>query len=256
MFKQAVQCFEKIGDIESALNTCVLLSRWEDAMKIAETEGLVPRIEGLITKQVEAFLKKGHKLQAVELYRQINKPAEAAKLLAELAEEMGKKAGDPLTAKKLHILAAHEVERYRDKTMDLSGLSARGHGTVENSTATTLVTILHSDIDVQDNRSSSKVMDSAWRGAAAFHYFLLANKQVYGGDYEGAMKTAIRCSEFEDILDSFDIYSLIALASHKSNYFGVCSRAFVKMKSLPSLDDYISEYIHNLVSFVFLLFLK
>jgi|TARA_B110000971_G_scaffold217799_1_gene255422 WD repeat-containing protein 35 len=57
-------------------------------------------------------------------------------------------------------------------------------------------------------------MDNAWRGAEAYHYFLLAHRQLYGGDVDAAMKTAIRCAEFEDILDIKEIYSLVALTAY------------------------------------------
>jgi WD repeat-containing protein 35 len=46
------------------------------------------------------------------------------------------------------------------------------------------------------------------------------------------MRTAIRCSEFEDVLEPYDIFSLIALAAYHCGYFGVCSKAFVKLETL------------------------
>jgi WD repeat-containing protein 35 len=46
------------------------------------------------------------------------------------------------------------------------------------------------------------------------------------------MRTAIRCSEFEDVLEPYGIFSLIALAAYHCGYFGVCSKAFVKLETL------------------------
>jgi len=40
-----------------------------------------------------------------------------------------------------------------------------------------------------------KVLDNAWRGAAAYHYYLLAQRQLYSGKLDDAMKTAIRLAE-------------------------------------------------------------
>jgi hypothetical protein len=45
---------------------------------------------------------------------------EAALLLAKLAEESGKSGANPLRAKKLHVLAAFEVERHRKKVIEAS----------------------------------------------------------------------------------------------------------------------------------------
>lgn len=40
-----------------------------------------------------------------------------------------------------------------------------------------------------------QVLDNAWRGAAAYHYYLLAQRQLYNGDIDAAMKTSIRLAE-------------------------------------------------------------
>jgi WD repeat-containing protein 35 len=77
-----------------------------------------------------------------------------------------------------------------------------------------------------------QVLDSAWRGAEAYHYYILAQRQLYEGLIELSMRTAIRCSEFEDVLEPYDIFSLIALAAYHCGYFGVCSKAFVKLETL------------------------
>ncbi|CAM9367320.1 unnamed protein product, partial [Discosporangium mesarthrocarpum] len=76
------------------------------------------------------------------------------------------------------------------------------------------------------------VLDSAWRGAEAYHYYMLAQRQLYSGNVEQAMRTAIRCAEFEDILEAWDVYCLVALAAYLSGFMGVCSRAFVKLETL------------------------
>jgi hypothetical protein len=51
------------------------------------------------------------------------------------------------------------------------------------------------------------------------------------------MRTAIRCSEFEDVLEPYDIYSLIALAAYHCGYFGLCSKAFVKLETLHTISS-------------------
>lgn len=37
-----------------------------------------------------------------------------------------------------------------------------------------------------------QVLDSAWRGAEAYHYYMLAQRQLYQGKFDQAVKTAIR----------------------------------------------------------------
>ena len=89
--------------------------------------------------------------------------------------------------------------------------------------------------------AGSKIMDNAWRGAACYHYYCLAHRQLYDAQYVDAMKTSIRLSEYEDILPKVDIYSLVALsrAYHAKDWY-VCSKAFIKLETLddpPQCDE-------------------
>lgn len=40
-------------------------------------------------------------------------------------------------------------------------------------------------------------MDSAWHGAEAYHFWLLAHRQLYGGNVEAAMRTALHLRNYE-----------------------------------------------------------
>lgn len=253
LHKQACRCFQRAGDVKASIDTCVLLNYWEDAVKLAVANGF-SQIEGLLAKYAGHLLSKGDKLQAVELYRKADKATEAARLLAGIAEDVGKRQVDPLRAKKLHVLAALEVERYRKKALDLSAMSTKGKS-VAATTAATLDTLMTADAESRAGGvggAGSKVMDNAWRGAEAYHYYLLAHRQLYGGDVDAAMKTAIRCAEFEDILDSKDIYSLIALTAYHSSHLNICSRAFIKLETLPNIDEKTADQIQSLALNIFI----
>ena len=126
------------------------------------------------------------------------------------------------------MLAALEVERYRKTVLDLT-MTNRGTD-IAQATAATLDTLMTHDRE--SGGAGAKVLDNAWRGAAAYHYFLLAHRQLYAGKFESAMKTAVRLAEFEDVLRARDVYALIALAAYHAKYFGVCSRAFIKLETL------------------------
>lgn len=51
------------------------------------------------------------------------------------------------------------------------------------------------------------------------------------------MKTALRLPDYEDILPPKDIYSLIALTAYYNKHYGQCSRAFIKLETLPDADS-------------------
>lgn len=130
----------------------------------------------------------------------------------------------------MQVLAALEVERFRKKVLDATLNNTAAGRDIAATTAQTLDNLM----TVDRESGKSRVLDNAWRGAAAYHYQLLAHRQLYAGHVDAAMKTAIRCAEFEDILGARDVYSLIALAAFHNRHFGLCSRAFIKLETLPA----------------------
>ena len=51
---------------------------------------------------------------------------------------------------------------------------------------------------------------------------------------DAAMKTAIKLCEYDDILNPRYIYSLLCLAALKNKFYGICSKAFVKVNACVS----------------------
>jgi WD repeat-containing protein 35 len=105
--------------------------------------------------------------------------------------------------------------------------------------------------DTPSSKRSAKVLDTAWRGAAAYHYYLLAQRQLYRGQLDDAMKTSLRLGEYDDVLPPRDIYSLIALAAYHNKHYGVCSRAFVKLETMPGLSAAQADQLQTLALAVF-----
>ena len=100
--------------------------------------------------------------------------------------------------------------------------------------------------------ADSKGIDSAWRGAEAYHFWLLAHRQLYAGEVELAMCTALNLRNYEDILDPKEIYSFLALASFYNKFFGQCSKAFIKLESLPSIPANLRDQYADLAMSIFL----
>jgi len=67
-------------------------------------------------------------------------------------------------------------------------------GGITLATATkTLDTLITSDI----NTAADKTLTNPWRGAEAWHFLILAQKQLYGRSFKHALKTALRLQEYE-----------------------------------------------------------
>jgi len=237
--EHAVAAFLKGGDIKAGIDCCVLLNQWDRAVELAE-EHDYPQIGGLLGKYASHLLEEGKQIAAIELYRKANKATESAKLLAKLAEDTAATKVNPVRVKKLYVLAALEVERYRKTTLDMSGATRAGQTTAA-ATAATLDTLLRQDAEttatgVGAGGLASRTLDNAWHGAEAFHLYLLAQRQMYAGMVDQAMRSALLLPLYEDVLDVRDVYSLIALTTFYNKHYRECSKAFIKLEALEGLS--------------------
>ena len=107
----------------------------------------------------------------------------------------------PYLAKRLHVLSALEIERHRKKTLENAQNQATKAGATDldggtqniaMATAATLESLMMTSLDTQEGatvtlsttegaRKASKAFGNAWRGAAAYHYQILAQKLFYAG---------------------------------------------------------------------------
>jgi len=78
-----------------------------------------------------------------------------------------------------------------------------------------LDSLITSDI----NTSSEKILNNPWRGAEAWHYYILCQRQLYLGQFKSALKTALRLSDYELDMDAKKIYTLVALAAYYNKVF-------------------------------------
>lgn len=108
----AVKAYIKFGDVKKAIDACVLLNQWNQAVELAEQHNFL-QIEALLQKYASHLIEKNKKMEAVELFRKANKNTESARLLAEIADELQMQKAPPLMIKKIYVLAAFEVDSYK-----------------------------------------------------------------------------------------------------------------------------------------------
>jgi len=220
----------RFGDLKTAVDTCVLLNQWDLAVTLAQQHNF-QQIEGLLAKYAQHLLDKNKKIEAVQLYRKANHHTEAAKLLSQMAKETpGGAQRNPERIKKLYLLAALEVEKYKTKTLDVQ-MTGATQGTM--TTAQTVQSLITADQSIRGDRA----LESPWRGCEGFHLYLLAQKQLYEGRYEASMRTVLHIADYEDVLDTQTIYSLIALTAYYNKFFMQCSRAFIKLEASTDISE-------------------
>jgi WD repeat-containing protein 35 len=98
------------------------------------------------------------------------------------------------------------------------------------------------------NVADVNIFDDPWRGAEAYHYYILAQKQFYEGQIESSVITALYLRNYEDIIDPEIIYNLLVVCSIHAGYYSVCSKAFLK---LQNLKDKNFKYYEDLTFQIF-----
>ncbi|XP_030627741.1 WD repeat-containing protein 35 isoform X2 [Chanos chanos] len=228
MCDQAVSAYLKCNQPKTAVDACVHLNQWNKAVELAKNHNM-KEIGPLLSKYASHLLEKNKTLEAVELYRKAHHFLDAAKLMFKIADEEAKKRTRPLRVKKLYVLAALLMENYHTQKKTSQQSKVKGK---KSEATSALAELLEEDATSLDNR----IIDNAWRGAEAYHFFLLAQRQLYDGNVDAAMKTALHLRDYEDIIPAVEIYSLLAICSSANQAFGTCSRAFIKLESLDSLS--------------------
>lgn len=143
---------------------------------------------------------------------------DASRLLIKLAEREIEKKSPYLRIKQLFILAGLLVEDHLQTQASAAG----------GNRATVIAQLSPED---------SILIEKIWHYAEAYHFVLLAQRQLRAGLMHSSVLSSIRLRDYEDVLNVEKIYSLIALASCADRSFGTCSKAFIKLESLESINE-------------------
>lgn len=237
MCQQAVKAYNKVPDVKESIAVCVRLNQWDLAVQLAK-EHNVKEIDALLAKYASHLLSKQKVSEAVELYRKANHYLDAARLLYQLAAEAANSEAPPMRARQLYVLAALQVEAYKERQKDSSA----------DPTRSTLDSLLEEDALETNN---GRLLESPWHGAEGYHFFLLAQRQLYAGNYGAAVRTAVRLLDYDDVLPVRQIGAILALAAAATKNYGLCSSAFVRMESLPANADKFTEQAESLALQIF-----
>ncbi|XP_043921710.1 WD repeat-containing protein 35 [Protopterus annectens] len=228
MCEQAVGAYLKCNQPKAAVDTCVHLNQWNKAIELAKNHNM-KEIGPLLAKYASHLLEKNKILDAIELYRKAHNFLDAARLMFKVADDEAKKKTKPLRVKKLYVLAALLVEDYHEQMKNTQRGKIKGK---KSEATSSLAGLLEEDASSSDNR----IIDLPWRGAEAYHFFLLAQRQLYEGYVDAAMRTALHLRDYEDIIPPVEIYCLLALCACTNRAFGTCSKAFIHLESLESIS--------------------
>ena len=115
--ESASKAYLKSGDVKKAIDCCVLLNQWNMAVELAEQHNFL-QIEQLLQRYAAHLMEKNKKMEAVELFRKANKNTDSARILSQIAQELREKYAPPLLIKKIYVLAAFEVDSFKQRVFD------------------------------------------------------------------------------------------------------------------------------------------
>lgn len=227
MSGEAVEAYKKCGRLSEAIDCCIMLNQWDAGIELAKQSNSRD-IDNMLARYATQLIDKGRIVAAVELYKKAGHFIQAAKKLFEIGKEETSKKSNPLRIKKIYVLAGKLVEMQRERSMG-------GASNMRSKNKDALSGLL--DDDNSYSATDSRIIDNAWRGAEAFHFYVLAQRQFYAEKSEAAMWTSMQLVDYEDYLDPIAIYSLLALSAIRCRSFDIASKAFVKLEEMSSKDE-------------------
>ncbi|KAI9219489.1 hypothetical protein BC828DRAFT_386038 [Blastocladiella britannica] len=253
MAREATYAFSKRGASAKGMAVCLALNQWDMAVELASQAsdngggngGAVLGVDESFARMETQLKLRGDGAQLAALYRSANQHLKSARVLLDAATAASRDRQEPVLVKKLFVMGALQVERYHRQFANTSPTAAAIAGNTGGASklggAGGLMLAEDHDSAVKAG-GDARVLENPWRGAEAYHFYLLAQRQFYTGDSDSALRTAMSLRSYCDILSAKTVYSLIALLSHKSRNYQVCSRALGKLQSLSEDDDEYKTY--------------
>jgi len=99
--------------------------------------------------------------------------------------------------------------------------------------------------------SSQMSANSFWRKAEAYHFWMLAQRQLYEGQFEYASRTSLILEEYEDVIGPTQTQSLIAMASYCCRNFSRCSRSLMRLGRLDACMRPKIQHFPNTTTSIF-----
>ena len=173
---------------------------------------------------------------------------EVHKYLCEIAQDMKRLNLSPLIIKKIYVLAALELERYKAQIyQQIEDENMINDNNEKNSQRKKI-----DYIDEALKREIDKIENNPWRGAEAYHYYMLCQVQLYKKKYKESCKTAQRLKFYEDILGTETVYRLIAICSYMNKCYKFFSDALIILGNDEKIDKNLRIKYKNLATDFFI----
>ncbi|XP_025414871.1 WD repeat-containing protein 35 isoform X2 [Sipha flava] len=145
---------------------------------------------------------------------------EAAQLIFAIVCQEIKSDIQPNIIRQLSTAGALLIEEYKDRNV--------------KSTLSDVDEVVINDFKAIPFKSRAEIIANSWRIVESIHFLILAQKQLYNGDFRLALWTSLTLRNYEDLLNNEQVYSIIALAAIANSSFNIASRAFMKLETIAT----------------------
>ncbi|ODM99145.1 WD repeat-containing protein 35 [Orchesella cincta] len=229
LIEAAAQCYVAYGNPPAAMQLTVDTQQWDLAMKLSYDHKL-PLIGPSLVKHVRSLIASEQFSPAIQILERCGKILTAGKLLVWKALCMlESEFANTLEVKKVFALAAKMLSKQKSRV---------------NRESITCLNASFKDCDELDlefliPEDQLRIMtghnewcwSDPWRGAEASHFLNLTQRFLHRGMLGRAFKAAMHLRNFEDIVGSQRINTLVALTAINNYYYNVASNALLKLEA-------------------------
>ncbi|XP_050432012.1 WD repeat-containing protein 35 [Adelges cooleyi] len=162
-------------------------------------------------------------LTTVSKYNNGERYMEAAQLVFAIVYHELKNDIQPNVIKQLATVGALLVEEYKEKNLE---------------TILTVEDVEINNLEGTPFKTRAEIIENSWRIVEALHFLILAQQQIYNGNFKLALWTSLTLRNYEDFLNIEQIYSIIALAAIGCSSFNITSRAMMKLETIDTKNKY------------------
>ena len=235
MCHEAVIAYTKHGNIKKGIENYISCNKWEEAIELSAKNGFI-YMEELVDKFSDQLRLSGKKWDLINLFKKANMSVEVNKYLKEIAVDMRNIKLNPVLIKKIYVLAALELERYKAQINEQihEEMMINDNNDIINEANNKKINYINEAL----KKEIDKIINNHWRGAEAYHYYLLCQRQLHKKQYKECCKTVMRLKFYEDILGTEEIYRLIAICSYINKCYKFCSNALCVLSNDPQINKY------------------
>jgi WD repeat-containing protein 35 len=210
--QRAVEAFLKLGDVAKAVDACAHLNQWHAVGELCQSHQQLDERE-IMGRYAGHLAGNSHLSAALRVFQEFRLPREAAMLLDKEGEIAFQRTRKMIFAKKCFVFSA---------------------------------TLLDQDPE------GKAMAEAEWKKAEAVHFFIVAHRQMYAGQWQDAIVTAARIQQvYADFVGKEAAAAMLAVCGFHSRFLKQCSNGFIYLENANGLSKRKKDKISHIAVRIF-----